>query len=64
MDLPSFIDELGISEAAKVLKTSYSAAAMWRRRERVPRPEKARDIEKRTKGRVTVAEIYALKASQ
>lgn len=59
MDLPGFIDEVGIAEAARQLKVSYSAAAMYRRGQRVPRPDKAREMEKRTKGRVTVAEIYA-----
>jgi DNA-binding transcriptional regulator YdaS (Cro superfamily) len=62
MDLPAFIDEVGMSEAAKQLKASYSAVAMWRRRDRIPRPKKAVDIERRTKGRVTVAEIYATPA--
>jgi hypothetical protein len=59
MDLPTFIDEVGITEAARILKASYSATAMWRRRERFPRREKAIEIERCTKGRVTVAEIFA-----
>lgn len=58
MDLPSYIEELGMAQAAKALGASYSAVAMWRRRERFPKREKAIDIERRTKGRVTVAEIF------
>ena len=52
-----------MAEAAKQLKASYSAVAMWRRRERFPRREMALEIERRTKGRVTVAEIYASKVN-
>lgn len=59
MDLPSYIEQAGNVEAAKILKASYSAVVAWRKRVRTPRPAKARDIERRTKGLVTVAEIYS-----
>ena len=62
MDLPSFIDENGIGESARLFKASYRAVAAWRKRDRLPRPAKARFIERRTRGHpvgcVTLAEIY------
>lgn len=59
MDLPDYIDEIGLAESARLFKASYSAVAMWRRRQRLPRPKKALFIERRTGGKVTMAEIYA-----
>src|SRR5689334_653603 len=63
MDLPAYIEEIGNGAAAREFRASYSAVVAWRKGKRTPRPAKARYIERRTAGRVTVAEIYGGKAS-
>jgi hypothetical protein len=58
MDLPSYIDQIGIAKAAAEFGVAYRTAASWRARERFPKKETAREIEKRTKRKVTFAECY------
>lgn len=58
MDLPSYIREVGAREAAKQFKVKPRTAASWRNGERFPRREKAVEIERLTRGKVTVAEIF------
>lgn len=58
MDLPTYIDKIGIAESAQKFRVAYRTAASWRARERFPKKEKAREIEKVTRREVTFAECY------
>lgn len=58
MDLPSYIERTGARQAAKQFKVSARTTASWRKGDRFPRREKAIEIERATKGEVTVAEIF------
>lgn len=58
MNLDQFIEEIGDDAAAKLFDVKPRTAASWRRGERKPRPEKAREIVKTLKGRVPLEGIY------
>jgi DNA-binding transcriptional regulator YdaS (Cro superfamily) len=58
VDLPTFIAEVGDAQAAKLFNVTPRAAASWRYGTRRPRPEKAWEIERVTKGRVRFVDIY------
>ena len=49
---------MGVNKAAQVLGEKRRTVEAWLYRERYPRPETARKIVERTKGRVTLAGIY------
>lgn len=58
MTLSEFISEAGDDAAASLFNVSERTAASWRRGERSPRTEKAREIEQATDGRVTFSECF------
>jgi hypothetical protein len=58
MLLPDYINELGIAEFAAKFNVAERTAYAWKRRERFPRKEKAREIETASRKRVTFAECY------
>lgn len=58
MNLPDYIKAIGHEAAAQLFDVSKWTVKSWRFRERTPRPDKAREIQRITRGRVSVAEIY------
>lgn len=58
MDLPAYITHVGDAEAARLFDVTLRAVASWRYGARRPRPRKALEIERVTKGKVRFAEIY------
>lgn len=59
MDLPTYIQALGDEEAAKLFGVKERTAQAWRYGYRRPRPKKALEVEKLTRGKVTFSEIYS-----
>lgn len=59
MRLPEYIELVGDEAAAELFRAPARTVLSWRLMERYPRPNKARDIERLTLGKVTVGEIYA-----
>lgn len=59
MDLPSYIRERGIDASAALFDVSKHTATSWLYRARKPRPKKAVEIELKTRGAVTMLEIFA-----
>ena len=59
MDLPTYIEAHGDEAAAQLFGVKVRTVASWRRGERWPHPNKAREIETATKGRVSFSEIFA-----
>ncbi len=58
MTLKEWIAVVGDDEAARILRTKPRTARSWREGARLPRPETARSIVVKLKGKVTLAEIY------
>lgn len=58
MTLKEWIAAVGDDQAARILKTKPRTARSWREGRRFPRPETARGIVRRLKGKVTLAGIY------
>lgn len=58
ISLPQFIAELGDQVFAERVGVPIRTAQSWRRRERLPRPELARQIVDLAAGRVTFDGIY------
>lgn len=59
MDLPSYIQELGVEKASALFDEKPRTVKAWMYRERFPKKKTAAKIVERTKGRVTYAGIYA-----
>lgn len=59
MDLPAFIRSVGDAAAVEILDAPLRTIKSWKYREKTPRAKKALEIERRTKGKVRFAEIYA-----
>lgn len=62
MTLIEYITDIGDEKAAELFNVSTRTAAAYRRGERVPRPRKAREIEKITNGKVTFENCYGVAA--
>lgn len=58
MDLPAFIKSVGDDHAAKLFGVKLRTVASWKYGEKTPRPQKALEIERLTKGRVRFTDIY------
>ena len=58
MNLPDYIRMIGSEKAAELFEESPRAVKGWLYRERYPRPETAQKIVKRSRGKVSMAEIY------
>lgn len=58
--LPDFIAETGDDACVELFGVPLRTIQSWRRRERLPRPEQAREIVRLTSGRVTFDGIYGL----
>lgn len=58
MTLPEFISELGDAEFARLVKAPIRTVQSWRRRERMPRPEQAREIIQLSDGRLDFEAVY------
>jgi len=58
MTLPEFISEHGDAEFAALVEEPIRTVQSWRRRERMPRPGKARKIIRIANGRLDLASIY------
>lgn len=58
MDLSTYIKTLGDETAATILGISIRSARAYRLKDRTPRPEKAREMVKRSKGKLTLERIY------
>ncbi len=58
MPLPDLIAEVGDAEFAQLLGAPIRTVQSWRRRERLPRPEQAREIVRLFGGRITFDGIY------
>jgi DNA-binding transcriptional regulator YdaS (Cro superfamily) len=59
MDLPSFIKSVGDEAAARLFGVKLRTVASWKYGERTPHGKRAAEIERLTKGKVRVTEIYA-----
>lgn len=59
MTLNQWIDELGAAKVAGLLDIKERTVHGWRRKEREPRPEVARQIVALTDGEVSFEGIYA-----
>lgn len=59
MTLSDYIKEVGDAEAGRLFGVGERTAASWRRGERRPRPEKAREIVVATGGKVSFSDCYA-----
>lgn len=58
-ELSTFIRSLGVDKAAELFEESPRAVKGWLYGERTPRKDTAQKIIKRSRGRVTLAGIYA-----
>ncbi len=58
MTLADYISAMGDATAAKVLGISERAAKSYRLRTRRPRPAKAQEIIRRSRGKLTLESIY------
>lgn len=56
--LKDYLTSLGDAKAAKIFGVTERAAMSWRLGERRPRPDKALEIVKRSRGRVRFDQIY------
>lgn len=62
--LPEFIESVGDEAAAELFGAKVRTVQSWRRRERYPRPEQARQIVEATGGAVDFAGIFAGEAER
>lgn len=58
MTLSEYISTMGDEAAAKVLGISERAAKSYRLGKRTPRPEKAKQIVRRSRGKLSLDTIY------
>lgn len=58
LSLTEFIDEIGDAEFAQAMGAAVRTVQSWRRRERLPRPEQAREIVRLGAGRIGFDGIY------
>ncbi len=58
LDLRTYINTMGDEAAAKLLGISVRAARSYRTGWRLPRPDKANSMVKRSKGKLTLEAIY------
>lgn len=58
LSLPQLIAQFGDAEFADLLGAPIRTVQSWRRRERLPRPEQAREIVRLAGGRITFDGIY------
>jgi DNA-binding transcriptional regulator YdaS (Cro superfamily) len=58
MKLSQYISSVGDAAAAELFGVEERTAASWRKLTRSPRPEKAREIVKATKGKVSFSDCY------
>lgn len=63
MKLSEYIEMVGDSVAADMFGVTERAAMSWRRLERSPRPEKAREIAKVTKNKVSFSDCFESRAA-
>jgi DNA-binding transcriptional regulator YdaS (Cro superfamily) len=61
MLLSDFIKQLGDEAAAELFGVKPRTAQSWRLGERFPRPKQAREVVERTKGEVSLEEVYAVR---
>lgn len=59
MDLPAFIKSVGDDAAEKLFGVSARTIRSWRYGERKPKPQKALEIQRDTKGKVRFTDIYS-----
>lgn len=59
MTLKTYIDFVGNEIAAKLFNVKIRTIVSWKRGDRSPRLEKAKEIIKATKGKVTMEGIYS-----
>ena len=62
MRLPDYIDTAGDDVCAKAFDVSLHTVLSWKYGKRQPRPEKAMEIERITRGMVTFRECFEPKA--
>ena|SRR6185312_13038514 len=60
--LPELIAELGDEAAAALFRTKLRTVQSWRRRERYPRPGKAKELVDLSDGRLSFAGIFGPEA--
>ena len=58
MELPEYISEIGDEAAARLFQVATRTVQSWRLRSRAPRPNKAKEIARLTKNKVSVEECY------
>ena len=58
MQLPDLIAEIGDAEFGRLVGAPVRTVQSWRRRERLPRPEQARQIVRLAAGRISFEGIY------
>lgn len=63
MKLSEYISMVGDSVAAELFGVTERTAESWRLLERRPRPEKAREIEKVTKRKVSFSDCFESRAA-
>lgn len=63
MKLSQYISTVGDAAAAELFGVEERTAASWRRLERSPRPEKAREIASVTKNKVTFSDCFEERAA-
>ena len=61
MLLKDYVEHIGDAGAAALFGVKVRTAMSWRLGERIPRHEKALDIVRLTKGRVSYSECYGVK---
>lgn len=62
LTLPQFIESVGDEAAARLFEAELRTVQSWRRRERLPRPEKAQRMVALSDGRLTMESIYVAAA--
>lgn len=58
MKFKTYIQQHGDEKCAQIFNVKPRTVASWRRGERYPRPEQARNIVEKTFGEVTLSDIY------
>ena len=60
LSLPQFIESIGDEAAAQLFDAELRTVPSWRRRERLPRPEKAQRMVVAAEGQLTLDSIYGV----
>jgi hypothetical protein len=58
MNLPDYIKKHGDEKCAAIFRSKVRTVGSWRRRERYPRPEKAREMVIASEGELTMSGIF------